>query len=532
MSHKMLSMKGLSLTLLAAILLIMSGLPALAAANSPMNGSMPVGLSEIMSSPTYSHSLWGILVRDIDSNQTLLAINPDMMFVPASTTKLFTVAAALNTLGADYRFETPVYARGEVDSHGHLKGDLVLVGSGDLTLGGRTTEDGRIACTEGDHTYANYGESTELTSTDPMAGLKELARQISESRIEEVDGDAIVDDRLFATYQPHMQSALDQYIVSPIMINDNLIDLEVIPEEPGERAALSWRPKIEGYNVTSDVMTSEANESLWYTAYFSENGGANITIWGEVPVQGGPKVRVIHVPDPASFARSLFIEALKAEGIKVNASALSLNPSENLPSKEEYSRLDRAACLVSPPFSENANLILKVSHNLHADTLLSLMASIEENMTPEDGLVVERAFLDHAGVDLGSVSLSDGSGGSPANRLTPTAVVQLLSYMVSHRDFESYLNAMCIMNLTNDSIIEQNGLIKGQFRFKGGDMNYYDTLNQRTLLTSMGFGGYMKTASGRRVALALYVNSAPGKDIYDATFANLKRIYKIIYDAY
>jgi len=104
--------------------------------------------------------------------------------------------------------------------------------------------------------------------------------------------------------------------------------------------------------------------------------------------------------------------------------------------------------------------------------------------------------------------------------------------MVSHKDFESYLNAMCVMNLTNDSVREQGGLIQGQFRFKGGDMNYYDTLNQRTLLTSMGFGGYMKTASGRGVALALYVNSAPGKDIYDVATTDLKRIFKIIYSAY
>ena len=399
-------------------------------------------------------------------------------------------------------------------------------------MGGRTTEDGRIACTEGDHTYANYGRPTELASTDPMAGLKDLARQISESGIEEVDGDVMVDDRLFRTYQPAVQATLDQYLVSPIMINDNLIDLEVIPGKPGESATLDWRPRIEGYNVTSNVVTSEANESLWYTAYFSDDGGANISIWGEVPAQGRPEVRVIHVPDPASFARSLFIEALKAEGVKVNASEASLNPSERLPSKEEYSKRDRVACLVSPPFSENANLILKVSHNLHADTLLSLMAAREGNIAPEDGLLVERAFLAQAGIDLDSVSLSDGSGRSPANRVTPTAVVQLLSHMVNHKDFESYLNAMCVMNLTNDSTREKGGMIQDQFRFKGGDMNYYDTLNQRTLLTSMGLGGYMKTASGRRVALAVYLNSAPGKEIYDTAFMNLKRICEVVYHAY
>lgn len=121
---------SLSLVFLAATLLIISCIPAMASADLPAKKPLPAGLGEIIASPAYNHSFWGLLVKDLDSNETLLAINPDKMFVPASTTKLFTVAAALDTLGADYRFETPVYSRGEVDSRGRLKGDLILVASG------------------------------------------------------------------------------------------------------------------------------------------------------------------------------------------------------------------------------------------------------------------------------------------------------------------------------------------------------------------------------------------------------------------
>ena len=41
-------------------------------------------------------------------------------------TKLFSTAAALDTLGADYCFQTPIYRRGDVDASGVLKGDLIL----------------------------------------------------------------------------------------------------------------------------------------------------------------------------------------------------------------------------------------------------------------------------------------------------------------------------------------------------------------------------------------------------------------------
>jgi len=524
----------LSLVFLVTTLLIISGLPAMATADLPANKSLSAELDEIMGSPAYDHSFWGLLVKDLDSNKTLLAINPDKMFVPASTTKLFTVAAALDTLGADYRFETPVYARGDIDPSGRLGGDLILVASGDLTMGGRTTEDGKIAYTNSDHIYANYGGLTDLTPTDPLAGLEELARQVSAAGIKEIDGDVIIDDRLFTAYQPPMQSPLDQFLVTPIIINDNLIDIEVLPGEPGENATLNWRPKIEDYKVTSLVKTAAANESqkLWQTAYFSDDGSANITIWGEVPAEGGSAVRVIHVPDPASFARSLFIEALKAEGVKVNFSAASLNPSEKLPPEGEYSKINRVALLKSPSFSENANLILKVSHNMHADTLLPLMAVNEGKNTFEDGLAVEKDFFARAGVDLNSVSLSDGSGGSQADRVTPAAVVQLLSYMFKQEDFDTYLNAMRVMNLTDNSTKEQVGLVRGQLRFKGGDMQFNDGLNHRTLLTSIGLGGYMRTSSGRNVTLAMYVNGASGENIYGTAQKDIKRICEIIYRSY
>ena len=44
---------------------------------------------------------------------------------------LVIIAAALAAFGADYKFETPVYRRGEV-VEGHLHGDLILVAKGDL----------------------------------------------------------------------------------------------------------------------------------------------------------------------------------------------------------------------------------------------------------------------------------------------------------------------------------------------------------------------------------------------------------------
>ena len=91
----------------------------------------------------YRHGQWGMLVVDKESGSVVFERNADELFCPASVTKLFTTATALNQFGAEYRFETPVVHTGAIDKNGKLDGNLILVARGDLCLGGRTGSDGR-----------------------------------------------------------------------------------------------------------------------------------------------------------------------------------------------------------------------------------------------------------------------------------------------------------------------------------------------------------------------------------------------------
>src|SRR5262249_41883928 len=111
---------------------------------------LPEKIQKIMRQPKYEHATWGIYVRDAETGKVLYDLNSEKMFLPASTTKLFTAAALLNAYGDNYRFKTPVYAFGTI-KNGHLDGQLVLVAQGDLTLGGRQADD-TIQFTKLDHT--------------------------------------------------------------------------------------------------------------------------------------------------------------------------------------------------------------------------------------------------------------------------------------------------------------------------------------------------------------------------------------------
>ncbi len=183
---------SLVIILAAGFILMQSG-PLLA------EKGLSQGILKIITDPLYKNSYWGILVKDLESGEVIYQLNMDKLFVPASTTKLFTLSAGLDTFGPDYRFQTPIYGIGKVDSEGTLNGDLILVASGDLTMGGRTIADERIAYTNMDHTDAGMDGIFEaiLTQPDPLAGLNELARQVAASGVKYVKGDVIIDDRLF-----------------------------------------------------------------------------------------------------------------------------------------------------------------------------------------------------------------------------------------------------------------------------------------------------------------------------------------------
>lgn len=74
-----------------------------------------------------------LVVRDLQLGTPLVNWLPQQPRSPASVLKLVTLYAALNLLGPDYRWRTPVYAIGPIES-GVLAGDLGFVGSGDPHL--------------------------------------------------------------------------------------------------------------------------------------------------------------------------------------------------------------------------------------------------------------------------------------------------------------------------------------------------------------------------------------------------------------
>jgi D-alanyl-D-alanine carboxypeptidase/D-alanyl-D-alanine-endopeptidase (penicillin-binding protein 4) len=457
--------------------------------------------------PDYKQARWGLLVVDAESGKTLYEHDADRLFMPASVTKLYSCAAALMAFGADHKFETPVYRRGEV-KEGRLHGDLILVAKGDLTLGGRTTADGKMAFKDQDHIYANFpsGHESEVTDTDPLAGITALAKQVKDAGINRIDGDVLIDDRLFARARG---SGSGPDLLTPIVINDNVIDILITPaDKQGEPAVVKMRPQTSLIQMDAQVGTGPEKGPLRITI---ESVGPNrFTVRGQVRAKSQPLVRIYPVDDPAAFARALFIEALRHEGIAVSASPLS-PPEGDLPEKDGYGKLTRVAVYQSPPFGELIKVTLKVSHNLYASTLPLLVAAKNGKRTLADGLHLQRKALADLGVPVETISFGGGAGGAIADNVTPRATVALLRAMRKRADWPAYRDALPVLGVSGTlaDVVPSDSPAKGKVKAKTGTLVYQDVMNGRSLLRSKAMAGVMTTAGGRELAFAMFVNDVP-----------------------
>ncbi len=449
----------------------------------------------------YKHGRWGILVVDAADGSVVYERNPDQLFVPASTTKLYSCAAALAELGADHRFKTRVVASRPANN-GIVEGNITLIASGDPTMGGRTKPDGTMAFVNGDHTYADATSTTAgVTDTDPLAGLTDLSRQIKKAGVIEIRGDVLIDDSLF---ERGKSSGSGPDIISPMVINDNVIDFIITTKD--NRAEVRTWPEAKFVQIDSRITIAGGKPNVTVTS----EGPWRYTLRGTIPANNATHVRMIPVHDPAAFARSLFIECLQREGIVVAASSLGTTHSP-LTNTRTSANDHELAVHVSPPLSELIKVTLKVSHNLYASTLPSVIAARAGKRTAADGLAIEGKFLRELGVETNAVAFAGGAGGAPADSTSPRATVSLLQKLHGQPKFAAIEDGMPILGVdgTLATVVESDSPAKGHVRGKTGTLFWMDHVNGRLLLRSKALAGVMTAKNGKTLIFAMFVNDVP-----------------------
>ena len=462
-------------------------------------------IQQVMNRPEFAHANFGIKFVSLDTGKVLYSLNSNKLFVPASTTKLLTEGTVLAKLGQDYRFHTRIYRTAPIDKNGKLKGDLVLVASGDPNLSNRIRPDGTLAFVDEDHSY-----NGRAVDGDPLVVIKQLASDIAASGVRKIEGRIIVDTSLFPDGP---REGGTNVVMSSIMVNDNVIDLMLRPAaKSGDPAAFISTPQTSYIKFVSRVITGLANSKpdLEISDPVSNpDGTVSAIVTGSVPLGSQPTTVAFAVPSPTTFAQTVLAEALSAAGLSIKAPKHPAAP--DFPAlARQYTPQNQIAEHVSLPLAEEIKVTLKVSQNLHAAMgpyLLGTLVAKNSKDPLQAGFATERTFLQEAKLDPSAISQADGAGGEWADLFSPDFICNYLTYWTTRPDYPVLFKALPILGKDGTlAKIQTTNPAAGHVFAKTGTFNSEDRLNANMMLNGKGLAGYVITASGQKLVFAAYVN--------------------------
>ena len=445
-------------------------------------------------------AFWGILIADRDTGKTLYELNADRFFAPASNAKLFVTSLALSTLGPDYRYRTTLESKATLSTDGHLAGDLILVGRGDPDLSNRKFP---------------YDPKAERDGV-PEKALADLADAVVAKGLKEVDGDIVADDSYYP-YDPYPAGWLtgDTFFsfgapISAIDYNDNIIGTDVIPAtRTGDPAMIAAQPTAARSGFDSQVVTGApgAKPDL---AVVRQPGPNFILLRGTVPAGGQAVHLELAMTQPAETAGESLKELLESRGVVVHGAVrvahspppvvnAAGDPGAPQPSQNPSDR-NVLAEHISPPLLQSIQLTNKISQNLHAEMYLREVGRAEfGTASTAAGLYVERNFLHTIGIADGDVVLTDGSGLSPQDLVTPRAVVTLLLYDKSQPWGADFLSTLPIAGV--DGTLEH--------RFNSGPATGLIHAKTGSIANVRAISGYATTRRGESLVFTIFANNNP-----------------------
>ncbi len=509
---------------------------AAAAVKSEKQNTLEQHIRQVLERPLLRNANQGLMVYDQTAQKTLVAIHEEQIFTSGSTTKLVTLGAALALLGEDYRFHTKVFRNGPITEDGTLDGDLVLVAVGDLNLSGRVLTGDRLDWEARDHAYAGSLPGKSVAG-DPLRVMKLLAAGVLMKGIWRVRGHILVDASLFPSTQTEPAT---HTVISPAVLNDNVIDvIATSAVKEGGAVHLEMSPEVPGLRVINHVRTgrADATADLHFDEDTVEADGSHTVVLGGILPAGRERAQAAYkVKDPVRFAAEGFREALRWAGIVVEPPLEESLPAwvpedtggvdaqnaeaRNSDSRgeEELPQMTELVDHVSPPLAEEVRLTLKVSQNLHAATMPYLIGSILGRGTGDaalHGLVLERRWLQKAGLEPEKVSQLDGEGGV-GSAFSPKFMVRYLDFL-SHQPFGKTF-AAALPVLGRDGTLAEvlsDSPAAGHVRAKTGSYVVANNLGGGVMLLGKGLAGYIDAANGHRLIFAVFVNNLALRDMQE-----------------
>lgn len=420
----------------------------------------------------------GISLFSISNNRSLYKANSDQPFVVASNMKLFTTAAALAYLGADYKYKTEILYRGTLSSDGKLNGDIFIKGSGDPNISGRFF-DGNV------NVVPAY-----------------WADAIKKHGIEVVMGDVVADDSIFDREFIHDSWPKDQLSewycapISGLSFNDNCIDIVVEPDDkPDGATSIHIEPETSYVKINNECRTTLLKSKHFYTLYrkpFTNQINVKGYFWSNAE----PKKEWITIHNPPLYTATVFKEILEKKNVRVTGEARVINESD-LHAEQVLHKL----AITTSSLRQAINVTNKNSQGFYAEQILkTLGAFVKGEGTFAGGLQVIEDFISELGFSDDQYQLDDGSGLSKENKLTPDMITGLLSYMYGHKNADVFLESLPISGT--------DGTLKKRMK----EEPYKSRIRAKTgyVYGTSALSGYINTVDDEIIAFSILVNEIRG----------------------
>ncbi len=376
-----------------------------------------------------THGISSLTVLNAETGVTIFSRNGWTGLVTASTLKTITSASAYHLLGKDFTWETTLGYTGSISANGTLNGDIVITGGGDPTLG-----------------------SPRYEQTKDEAILKKWSDALERSGIKHIMGHVIADDRLFGTQtMPDGWTWLDMgnyYGAGPSSLTwrENQFDLIFKPGSVGEPAALIRTEPEMGYlKIVNEVTTGRPGTGDNVYAYSAPYSGL-VYLRGTYGIDL-KKVISASVPDPAFDIAYRLLNRLKQSGIQIVKGAVTTRElSMNGRPFQAPSKIIEIQ--TSPSLEKVVYWFNQKSINLFGEHLVKTLAwkQGKDITTPQGVEVVKNFWNKKLGIDPNAMNIYDGSGLSPANRVTSLAMAQILQSLKKEAWFDSFYESLPVYN--------------------------------------------------------------------------------------
>jgi D-alanyl-D-alanine carboxypeptidase/D-alanyl-D-alanine-endopeptidase (penicillin-binding protein 4) len=447
-------------------------------------------LDSVLDAPPFNRTIWGVALMD-PSGRLLYGRNAERLFMPASNTKLVVTAVASALLPPDWTVKTSVYAAGPVRD-GVVTGDLVLYGRGDPTFGRR--------CYATDTTLAG------VCDPDPFTRLRQLAQTLRGRGIRTIAGDLVGDGSWFESELVHPaweNYDLNWWYAAPVSglgFNDNSVDITWRPGPAVDAPAiLTLDPDLGDVTLENRTRTvPPGGESDIGDRMYRVPGTLNLWAEGTVAQNARGGTESFALPDPNLYAARAFRWMLAEAGISVLGTTRSTTDSLRYAAARTGEPLAETE---SRPFKDWIFPILNTSQNWYAEMVLKQLGrQFGAAGSWREGLAVERRFLvDSMGIDSTLFALSDGSGLSASNLVSPLAFTRILQFIRRHPHYPTFAAGLPQSGNTGSLRNRFVGTpLEGRVQAKTGSISRVNTLS-----------GYFTLPNERTYAFSVQLNHTP-----------------------